>query len=223
MTNKDAQDNLVNIWAENKDDGVVHCKYCRSNIDYTRKGFQALLYHSKTKKHAQNMSSVHDTNQLRLIRNQNVQLYVVGEDILIKELMWVLNIVQKNESIRSIEADSVLLKTFSDDLKSFSLGRTKASYLINEALGPNFQQMILYDMKDTHYALCYDETDSHNKTKELQIIAKYFSLKLKQLIHVHLQTFFMGRARSDDVVEKLIQAVNINKLISFKFISSIRK
>ena len=45
----------------------------------------------------------------------------------------------------------VLKKIFKDRVLNFSIGRTKFTYLLKEALGPYFQKIILEEIGNSYY------------------------------------------------------------------------
>jgi hypothetical protein len=51
--------------------------------------------------------------------------------------------------------------------KSFSLSRTKLSYLTTEALGPYFKDIMVKDAYKSLYSILFDETTNAKNEKEL--------------------------------------------------------
>lgn len=74
--------------------------------------------------------------------------------------------------------------------EDFSLGRTKLSYLVTDALGPYFYNLLIHKAKNTHYALLYDETTNHSNQKELQFAIRFWSDAEKEIVSPFKNCFF---------------------------------
>jgi glycine cleavage system aminomethyltransferase T len=111
-----------------------------------------------------------------------------------KEFIWIIYKVQHLQSASSIDDDSKILRYLApNDMSGFCVGRTKFTYLLKEAIGPFFKNMMINDLNDNgFYSILFDETRSNNGKKELQIVVKFFSKKNGQIILTHLETKFLG-------------------------------
>ncbi|KAK3908324.1 Scarecrow-like protein 28 [Frankliniella fusca] len=79
-----------------------------------------------------------------------------------------------------------------------TLGRAEAGYLLTDALGPYFRDLMLQDArKAVSFSVCYDETTNAKHRKELQIGFRYWSEKTGEIIFKHLETFFIGIATGE--------------------------
>ncbi|XP_063216597.1 uncharacterized protein LOC134527657 [Bacillus rossius redtenbacheri] len=92
--------------------------------------------------------------------------------------------------------------------EDFSLSSTKFRYLLTDALSPYFRNVILKDMDGAYYSVCYDKTTNHTGRKELQIAIRYWSNTKLQIITHHLETFFIGSATGEILVEKINSALD---------------
>lgn len=148
--------------------------------------------------------------------NQNIMLFHPKEPTAIAELTWVMKSVVSN-----------IAPAVCDDLKDvfsamfpnavpqdFSLGRTKISYLITEALGPYFYSLLTEKAKDSHYSLLYDETTNHGNQKELQFALRFWSEEEKEIECHHLKTVFLGHATAEDIKREIFSVLNEANLSS---------
>ncbi|KAE8738402.1 hypothetical protein FOCC_FOCC016123 [Frankliniella occidentalis] len=138
------------------------------------------------------------------------------------ELIWVLKCVQGSYSLLSCD-------NFVDTLKAMlgeehipdgmSLGRTKAAYLMTDALGPYFRNLMLEDArKAVSYSVCYDETTNAKHRKELQIGFRFWSEKSGEVVFKHLETFFIGIATGEVLKTHVLQAINNADLVLEKLV-----
>jgi len=91
---------------------------------------------------------------------------------------------------------------------SFSLNRTKLSYLITDSLGPHFKQILLDECQNTYYTLIYDETTNAEGAKELQCAIRYWSDAVNEVVVHLLETFFIGTATGQILEEYIMKALN---------------
>jgi len=158
-------------------------------------------------------------------------MYSVKDNATTMELMWVLKCVKSHFSFASCEdLKTIFTYMFPDqccgscgkDVVSvpaeFSLGPTKAAYLLTEALAPYFQQELVKDIGSAFFTLEYDETTNEAGAKELQIKVRYFSDNHGRVMTHHLRTFFMGSAKADQIVRKLDLAIMENSLSCSKLL-----
>ena len=84
--------------------------------------------------------------------HQTLEQYFAGSDTTKTEIIWTLNSVMSGFSFRSNDS---LGKIFSimfpycSTASAFSLGRTKAQYVVKHGLAPYFKQLIFSDIKNS--------------------------------------------------------------------------
>lgn len=219
------------------------CKWCSCKISFDKSGCQALARHSQSQKHIKCMQSAMDNNQLRLVPTpcstgsamissplpsctittttslSTISLFPETSNDISNELLWTMHCIEKNVSLASSDKDARILRhMFPEKFQHFSLGRTKMSYLLTEALGPHFRKMLLDDVRG-FYSLMYDETTNKENKKELQIMIRRWSVKFGWVESSHLETFFIGHTRATDIIKFIKQALDnaglsLNKLAS---------
>jgi len=194
------------------------------------KGFQALQQHAVTSKHISNYKDKLGEKQLHLsaslpttstnielnIREKNnirsLFIQTSSRDLATKaELIWTMKTVISNMSAASSDGISQIFKSMFPESfvnNSFSLNRTKLSYLITDSLGPYFRQILLDECQNTYYTLIYDETTNDKGAKELQCAIRYWSNAVNEVVVHHLETFFIGTATGQILEEYIMKALN---------------
>ncbi|XP_062556179.1 uncharacterized protein LOC134221020 [Armigeres subalbatus] len=214
----------VSDWARNHGDTEVFCKVCSKSFSVA-KGFQALEQHSLTDKHKDNWTGRQGPSQLRLCSEKDVktnqpqlsgigtgpkvQLFSPRDSSAKAELIWLLKCIASDFPAASCDgiADIFAAMFPNIDVSGFSLSRTKARYLATEALAPYFRESLLNDARNSMFTLCYDETTNSAGKKELQTAVRYWSSSKSMVKVMHLQTFFIGSAKAEDILEKLLEAM----------------
>jgi len=147
----------ISKWARKCGDSEIFCKLCVNTIKIDKKGFQAIVQHVLTNIHKNNCSLKLGNNQLHLSSlplselESNVSTKTLtldtfcAKDLSTKaELIWSMKTVLCNYSAASCnDLFGIFKAMFGDGVPlCFSLGRTKLSYLITEALGPCFKNIL---------------------------------------------------------------------------------
>jgi len=128
------------------------------------------------------------------------------------EIIWVMKCVESAFSLLSCDNVVDIFKAMFGEKHipdGMSLGRTKAGYLMTDALGPHFRNVMLEDArKAPSYALCYDETSNAKNRRELQIALRFWSEKHSEVVFYHLETFFIGIATGEILKNHVILSLN---------------
>jgi len=139
-----------------------------------------------------------------------LQSWSTKESAIKAKLIWCLKSVLSNYSGSSSDGIfNIFISMFGELIpKTFTLGCTKLSYLITEALGPYFKKVVVEECQGKFYALIYDETTNAESKKELQIAIRFWSNNLKQIVVRHLETFFISSATGEELEKFIMQAIN---------------
>jgi len=93
-------------------------------------------------------------------------LKCTSEDVIRAELIWAIKVATKNMSYRSCDG---INETFNAMFpcsipESFSLSRTKVSYLLTDALELYLKKQLIYDINSSKnsFSLHFDETTNVN-------------------------------------------------------------
>ena len=95
---------------------------------------------------------------------------------------------------------------------NFTLSSSKVSYLVSEATGPHFKQVVACDVKDSGspFTLQYDETTNAQINEQPDIKIRYWSSAQSQVSVHHLQTHLMGHATGHQLDEKIVSSFQDN-------------
>ena len=238
---KDHLNHVISSWCRKVSDTEASCIICDTVINCEKKGYAAITQHVKTKIHEGNASLKLSVNQLLLLprpsgvsvcitrsdavqeqastsststSSRPVSIYHSQEDCIRAELIWAMKSVKSNIAPAACEdLKDIFMAMFPKTVpEKFSLGPTKLSYLITEALGPYFYNNMLEDAKSSYYSLLYDETTNNSNHKELQVGIRYWSSKDNEISFHHLKTVFMGHASAKEVADQLKKVINLNGL-----------
>ena len=194
LLNTDSSGNKIGDYVKKIDSENVLCSVCNKTITYKNTGFQAIENHSKTKTHQKSIEAVKQCSKL-VIKNNNLELGVrsKNKDVIKAEIIWTLKTVLSNYSANSCEGiNSVFNVMFQNEIsEKFQLSRTKVSYLITEAIGPYFTEILKTEISDCYYSILFDETTNNKSEKELQLMIKYYSKSRNEVVTQHLETFFI--------------------------------
>lgn len=214
----------ISDWARNHANTEAFCKICMNSFSVA-KGFQALEQHASTSKHKENWTGRLGLSQLRLRREKistsnepqssgtgtsgKIQLFSPRDSAAKAELIWLLKCIASDLPAASCDgiADTFSAMFPDVDISNFSLSRSKARYLVTDALAPYFRESWLKEARNSIFTLCYDETTNSAGKKELQTAVRYWSPSKSVVMVMHLQTFFIGSAKAEDILEKLVEAM----------------
>lgn len=220
LKQEDSNGCIVSVWAKKQSDKEAFCKICRKSFSII-KGFQAINQHSNTAKHREEWIVQHGPKQMHInavqeeveqsgtVPNKKLQLFSGRDNTTKAEIVWLLKCVASDYSMSSCDG---IRETFSEMFPGavatdFALGRCKARYMITDALAPHFREQQLKEIRNSHFTLCYDETTNAGGKKELQTILRYWSQEKSRVVIMHLETFFIGSAKAEDVLQKLNDAL----------------
>jgi len=237
LDKKDRNGNLINTWAKKDGKNTLFCGLCLTSFS-TNGGFDSIQKHAKGKKHSKLASISLNHQQLRLsgklpqqqpeeqgssstivatevVKSPvNVALSSTRDTTAMAECRWVMHCIDKNFSAASCEnLQELFKKMFGEEaVNSFSISRTKFRYLLSHGLGPYFYEKLLDDLGSSLFSLSFDETTNSAGAKELQFVVTYWSETKKEVSSHHLQTYFIGEATSEVLLEKTLQVLEESKL-----------
>lgn len=142
--------------------------------------------------------------------HRTLQVYSPRDKTTMAELRWVMECVVKNMSAKSCEGKGDLFASMfgEDRVGDFSISATKFRYLVTDALGPYFRNELLADMAGAYYSLSFDETSNNANAKELQDVVTYWSNSRELVVSHHLQTFYIGSATAEILVQHHNEALD---------------
>lgn len=217
---------MVSEWGQKKSDCEVICMLCAQTISVSW-GFSAIEQHASTRKHREQCKVKLSSSQLHLssahpgcssdgvisspTATPSIQLYSAKQAASRAELIWCLKMIGGNFAVQPACEDvkETFEAMFPGSVPSeFTLSRTKARYLVCDALAPYFKKQLVDDIGGAHFSLCFDETVNAASKKELQTVVKYWSDSKEMIMTRLLQTFFIGKATASDIYSKLNEALD---------------
>lgn len=142
---------------------------------------------------------------------KKLEVFCVKDKATKAELIWCLKVIASNFAVQPAceHIKEVFEAMFPNAVPNdFSLSRTKARYLICDALAPFFKSEMLKDLDESYYVLCFDETCNTASKKELQVLIRFWSQAKNMVVSTHLQTFFIGKACGEIIASKLNEAMD---------------
>lgn len=149
------------------DDYHAYCRFCDSEFLCDNSGKAQILQHARKAKHVQAVKPARDESQGKLFvlqsqpsagisnrcdlpehrRSSSGQLSIINykNASLQAEVIWLAKLASCNFSFRSVDNLGNTFKAMFPDsniASSFSMGRSRASYVIGEGLGPHFTQVL---------------------------------------------------------------------------------
>jgi len=228
---------VVQTWGSKHSDSEMKCSVCNAVFSCTG-GWQSVKQHSLTKLHRDNCSLKLNPNQGRLFTDPGprersaaltptidtstdqphqptVRLSYPRDEATRAELLWVMKIIKSNYSFNSCSDLGGMPRAMFPTAalpQEFSLGASKAKYLLTDALAPYFNKELIRDMAGSFYSIAFDETCNAASQKELQVLVTYWSQRFSGVVTQHLQTFFIGHATAAVIKKKLYEALDDNQL-----------
>lgn len=206
------------------------CILCMKKISIDNSGLPQLVQHSKggkhkarykakfsqTQRHYTLASSSNNTvrkgeGQAPVDRNVAVQDLSMQEKVLTAEALWAMKTAACDYSFASSDGTPQLFqKMFPGEVSdSFTMSRTKVSYLISDGLGPYFRTKLCQDVVNSGngYTIQYDETGNSQGRKQCDILIRYWSEEKSEISVRFLQTLFFGHAKGHDVAKKILDSL----------------
>ena len=151
------------------DDYRVKCARCRSTFSVKYEGRKAIVSHMQTKKHLDTLETI--------ITQTSLESYSVLSEkkriLAAKEATWSYHTIKHNQSFRSMDCTSVLIRNlFASD---FRCARTKTEAIVRNVLSPYSISQCLQELHECKFVSIYTDQSNHLDTKCFPILVRYFS------------------------------------------------
>ena len=105
-----------------------------------------------------------------------------------------------------------------DTSKNFSLGRTKASYLFSDGLGPFLVKKLTHTINNSEsgYTLMLDETTTAQTVKQMDLLIHHWCETHDEVRTKYLGSLFFGRATTEDLLEMVLKEIEDSGLSTEK-------
>lgn len=228
LEKEDCNKQKIGLWCtKGNNDFEVKCIWCCKTWNCANSGIEQVLQHAKGKKHV-DKAKLQDKSQPKLVATstsvgeRTLALHVHNDDVIRAEILWCLNLAKNNFSFRSCEDLDILREMFPDSkiANDFSLGYTKAAYLITDGLAPHLlaDQVQFINSSKTPVTLHYDESTQSQVKKQLDLHLRYWS-EGGHVISTYYKSAMLGHAKGKDVADKILSimkedGINLDQLVS---------
>ena len=225
LLHTDGQGHKISSWCQpSREVGKAFCFICKKTFLCRNQGLPQLLHHagktclnSVSKAFVSTVTVVSKQQETHTGKRQScrtLQCISLKDEATRAELIWVMKVASSHYSYASCgnirnTIDAIFPGKIPDN---FTMSSPKVSYLVSEATGPYFKQVVADDVKNSGspFTLQYDETTNAQINKQLDIKIRYWSSAQSQVVVYHLQTFLMGHATGRQLAEKIISSVQDN-------------
>uniref|UniRef100_L7M0A4 HAT C-terminal dimerisation domain-containing protein n=1 Tax=Rhipicephalus pulchellus TaxID=72859 RepID=L7M0A4_RHIPC len=231
----DSNGDPIKLWCQaGPKSSEAKCVLCNIIISCAQHGTSAVKRHAGAKMHLKSTEK-HRNADGKLVRPKTVQAtlnfsgeaaasFSLSDNVARAEALFALSLVVKGVPFSYAET---AFKTFpamfpdSRIAEKFTCGRTKATYLISDGLGPCFRQKVLEEVgwPDVYYTIQIDETPKPEQhVQQLDILLRYFSKSQQKVVIEHLESFNLGRATATilvDCIEKSLAELPKERLLCF--------
>lgn len=233
---EDSLHHVINTWCKQINQHEVFCQICNQSISCSTKGIAAINQHVETKKHTDNAKVKLEPCQLHLAlrppvngsgsgitskcTSQSITMISSRDAATRAEIIWCLKNISSNMSANSCDDLAQVFEAMFPNCvpNGFSIGRTKMTYILTEALGPYFRNELIADAHKSWYTIIYDETTNNEGRKELQVAIRYWSETEQEVVVKHLETFFIGTAKAENIQQELVKAIDNANLATDKLL-----
>lgn len=228
LEKNDRNGKVVKTWCRASDDEFsAFCILCDSTFKISNQGFSQILLHAdgaKHKKASNNMknqavfSVQSSTSQLVLTSTASTNVFIpnsLSDKILRAEIILVLTAIKNNYSFASLtDLSQIYSEIFedSDIAKGIKLSDKKARYMLNFGLAPYFKSLLFKDITESYYVIHFDETTTKQVKKQLDIYVSYWSNMKGSMVISYCESYFLGHADSDTILENVLKFIENNDL-----------
>ena len=128
------------------------------------------------------------------------------------EALWSLKVASADYSLRSCDNLPQLWRkmfAYSPTAAAVTFGRSKASYIFSDGLGPFFARELCNEVKnsDSCFTILFDETTTAQGKKQMDILLRFWSDSKNEVITMYLTSFIFARTSAQHITE-LLMSIN---------------
>ena len=158
------------------------CTLCRKDISCAHSGKRDVQRHMNTKAHILNTKNCSNTSQINSFfeNNQQHEVLALKTKVCRTELKVVTTMAKHNIPLSfSDELTGLFKEIFPDSLiaKNYKRSRTKSTCIVNRALRPHFNDVLVNLMRITPFAIPIDGSNENSLQKRSPMTVKIFGLK----------------------------------------------
>ena len=131
------------------------------------------------------------------------------EKVSASEALWVFKVAQDDLSLRGCDGiPSLFQKMFpgSNVGKSLTMSKQKASYVLQDRLGPLLSQWLATKLKKLKgtFSIMFDETTHQNK-KQMDVLLRFWDEGENQVVINYLTSIHFAKAKAVDITKMLFK------------------
>ena len=136
--------------------------------------------------------------------------------------MWLFKVAKKDMSFRDCDNTPIFFQNmFSNSAiaRSFSMSNGKASYVMQDGLGPLLASWLCESLSASKgaFALMFDETTTLQNRKQMDILVRYWDETQHQILTKYLGSMFFGRATASDITAMLMEYHLMTLILTERF------
>ena len=168
-------------------------------------------------------SNVPTSSSSSIVPRSTLSGYVIGNDVLKKEVIWSLTASSAHLSNRQAEIVAKSFPYIFDDssiAQKFSVGKDKLGYLVNHGLYPHFQELVFDSMGSADFfAVSYDESLNKIAQKtQMDIHIRYVDKKTGLTQTRYLNSEFLSESKAVDLLNhlknSLLKTTTLDRILS---------
>lgn len=196
-TRKDVNDRFVGEYLRpvSNDKCQARCIWCNS-IFSIADGYNSVSKHVSSMKHISVMNGQRQQSRILSSFSSAKSMQQKQDEQLASEILWSVFIASHasfNAVSETSKSMNLFARLFPNDTKAqnFACGKTKATYLINNAVSPHLSEEIFSSLRKSMFTLCLDETNNDTGYKQLDLTAIYWCDTLERIRVEFLHSIYM--------------------------------
>ncbi|XP_077542137.1 uncharacterized protein LOC144154903 [Haemaphysalis longicornis] len=222
LNETDGNGDNISVWCRkggSEEQGF--CVFCNSTINCSNHGISALKRHAAAKRHTDICAKHRNDGTLKRPSTSQTLLEAFSQRTGVTEMdraaaadtYFVLGTVLSGLPYSWGDTASAIFPLMFPDsqtAKNFQCGRKKVSYIVSDGLGPYFKDIVVQELNrpGVFFTIQVDETPiPEQRCQQLDVLVRYFSDRQKRVVVEHLQSFQLGSATADILLNAVKEAV----------------
>lgn len=189
-----------------KDITQAKCTACESQFTINHGGENDIIKHMRTEKHKKNTTTNTQGKKIDTFFSKNN----LDTDLTAQaECAFVFHSIKHAHSYLSADCAGKLFKTIFKDSRiaeRYSCGRTKATRLVTNILGPESKQMVLNDLANNQPFCIATDASNKGNVKTFPLVIRYFKKEVG--VCTKLLKFYSATSeKSEDIAKSLVESL----------------
>lgn len=134
------------------------------------------------------------------------------DDVTTAEILWALEIVFNKMSLNSSDRTTTAMKRMFPDSKialNFTLGKTKASYVINHGIAPYLRSCLQKEVEDcSFYVISFDESLNKVSQKcQMDMVIRFWNKSTARVDTRYWTSIFLGKSTAIDLLNGFLEGL----------------